>query len=331
MNRLPVPDDPNGSEPQYVSTAQVARALGVSVTTVKRWVDESILPAHRTPGGHRKLLINDVLRLVREGSFPHADLGQLQIPRMPVEESDPRALSKQLTDALLASDSEAVRSLIHGAYRNGVSIEFLADRIIGPAMAYVGHQWEAGQIGIMHEHRSTQACVGALYELRGMLRMQAVDANRPVAICGAPEHDHYTMPSLLAKLVLLDAGWNAINLGPNTPMSAFLDAMHLYKPTLIVVSISYLPDPHQFLQKYSEFYRQAEQLGIPVAVGGRGLTETLRVNMPYTTFGDGLTHLSAFARTLYRRPQRPRRGRPPGSTRRNDLGGIDDDGMDGDD
>lgn len=304
-----------GGETPYVSTAQVARAIGVSVTTVKRWVDEDILPAHRTPGGHRKLMVNDVLRLVREGNFPHADLSQLRVPAAAFEDADPRQLYAQFAAALAEPDADAVRSIIHGAYRNGMAVSEIADRLISPAMAAVGHAWESGQIGVMQEHRSTQACVAALYELRGILRAQA-ESDRPVAVCGAPEGDHYVLPALLSKLVLLDAGWNAINLGPNTPAAAFADAIAQYRPALVTLSISHLNDPHQFLRNYRDLYRACEQAGVPVAVGGRGLTESLRQNMPYTTFGDGLTHLAAFARTLHRRPQRPRRGRPPGSGKR---------------
>ena len=44
---------------------------------------------------------------------------------------------------------------------------------------------------------------------------------------------------------------------------------------------------------------------------GQALTEPLRSSIPYTTHGDGLSHLAAFARTLHPRPKPPRRGRPP--------------------
>jgi len=72
-----------------------------------------------------------------------------------------------------------------------------------------------------------------------------------------------------------------------------------------------LADAETFLSQYGELYHEAERAGVAVAVGGRALSEAVRGRMRYTTFGDRLTHLAAFARTLHRLPSRPRRGRPP--------------------
>ncbi len=295
------------AQPRYASTVQVAEALGVSVTTVKRWVDEHILPAHRTAGGHRKVLLADVLRLARDGKLPHADLGRLldSAPSSPLE-----TVRAEFVRALESTDPAAIRDVLHAAHRGGMKVETLADEVIAPAMTRVGRDWETGELSVMREHEMSQACVAALYDFAKGLHTKT-DARLPVAVGGAPEHDHYVMPSLLTKLALVDAGWDAVNLGPHTPAEAFRTAIRELKPKLIWVSVSHLPDPHGFLAGYRDVYRSAEENGIAVAVGGRGLTGEVRGRMPYTMFGDGLTQLVAFARTLNPRPTRPRRGRPP--------------------
>lgn len=309
MNRSEI-EHGERSEPRYVSTATVADALGVSVTTVKRWVDDGVLPAHRTAGGHRKLLVADVYRLVRAGSLPYSDLTRL-IPsaRADVEPAD--VVRERLLAAVTAEDHDLIRTVLLAAYRNGMPMGVLADRVIAPALAHVGHAWESGRMSVSAEHRITQACVAALYELRAELRVNA-DPDRPVAVGGAPEDDHYVLPTLLAKLTLLEVGWDAINLGPHTPMAALATALDDVRPSLVWLSVTHLTDPDRFAAEYTDFFRQAEGRGVAVAIGGQGLSGSLRASLPYTTFGDGLGQLAAFAKTLHsRRPPRAKRGRPP--------------------
>jgi excisionase family DNA binding protein len=42
------------SSPLGLSTSQAARALGVSLGTIRRWSDMGYLESYRTPGGQRR-------------------------------------------------------------------------------------------------------------------------------------------------------------------------------------------------------------------------------------------------------------------------------------
>jgi MerR family transcriptional regulator, light-induced transcriptional regulator len=297
-------------ETRYLSTAEVARALGVGVTTVKRWVDEGVLPAHRTVGGHRKVPLADVLRLVREGDLPRADLSLLT--NSPAAAAGPGQFAPELFRALRKGDGQAARALIQVAYESGASVETLADEVIAPAMERVGHGWADGSLDVYQEHRGTQVCLAALLGLRSLLEPPP-GRDRPLAVGGGPEGDPYLLANALAEMVLREQGWEAVNLGPNTPLPSFRKALRELRPRLLWLSCGYLADAESFLAQYGELYREAERAGVAVAVGGRALNEAVRGRMRYTTFGDGLKHLAAFARTLHPLPTRPRRGRPPGT------------------
>ena len=302
---------PNTGNP-YVSTAQVAAALGVGITTVKRWVDQGILPAHKTPGGHRKILLSDVVRVVRDGNFPRLDLSRLGLPPAGQESPGPKSLSAALLAALKRGEAETVRLLLQGAHRSGLAIETLADAVVAPAMRRLGHEWAEGRVDVWQEHRGTQLCAAALYEIRATLQGPA-DGKRPLAIGGGPEGDPYLLANLLAEMVLMGLGWEVVNLGPNTPLPSFRAALAQTCPRLLWLSVSHLVAPVSFLEQYRAMYREASRMGTAIAVGGRALTEEVRAEMPYTTFGDGLTHLAAFARSLHPGARRPRRGRPRGT------------------
>lgn len=293
----------------YLSTAQAAEALAVGVSTVKRWVDEGVLPAHRTAGGHRKLLRAEVLALARKGELPRDDWAGLVVPGGVNRPVDAGIVADVMLTAVLRGDARDVRAIVRRAYRSGLAIETLADRVIAPVMHQIGHEWQSTRIDVWHEHRGTQMCTAALYDLLSDLDTRA-EQGRPTAIGGAPEGDPYVLATLLAQLVLLDAGWEAVNLGPNTPFDSLIKAMNDLRPRLIWISASHLQDPDLFVRNYSRFYETAERVGAAVAVGGGALTESVRSQMLYTTHGDGMSQLAAFARSLHPRPSRPRRGRP---------------------
>lgn len=45
---------PRVNTPLSLSTSQAARALGVSLGTIRRWSDMGYLESYRTPGGQRR-------------------------------------------------------------------------------------------------------------------------------------------------------------------------------------------------------------------------------------------------------------------------------------
>ncbi|RME06439.1 MAG: helix-turn-helix domain-containing protein, partial [Anaerolineae bacterium] len=45
---------------QWLSLSEAAKILGVHPGTVRNWADQGKIPVHRTPGGHRRFLRQEV-------------------------------------------------------------------------------------------------------------------------------------------------------------------------------------------------------------------------------------------------------------------------------
>src|SRR3954471_14419857 len=105
------------SSDSLLKTRQVARALGVSVSTIKRWVDSGTLRASRTVGKHRLIRRSEALRFARELGLPHEGLEALVGPAIG------EGAHVSLLDALRQGRGREARALIRGHHarvRDGV-------------------------------------------------------------------------------------------------------------------------------------------------------------------------------------------------------------------
>ncbi len=283
-------------------TQQVAKALGLSVSTVKRLVDSGLLKAARTAGRHRLIPPSEALRFAREQDLPHADLECfLEEPTPDVFEVD-EARRDALILALRRGRAEEVRDLIQSTYAAGGHAVLLADQLIRPAMQRIGHDWGTGILDVFQEHRATRLIESALTDLINQrIRVRGIRsaaAPTPLAIGASPEGDPYTLPGLLCELALRELGWEVMNLGPNLPLASLAKAVQAHQPRLVWLSISYLADPERFARDYESFYTSASTTGAAVILGGQALGPDLRARLVAASFGERIAHLVEFARRL---------------------------------
>jgi excisionase family DNA binding protein len=65
INTMPVSGPRDGEDP-ILTTREAARLLGIAVSTAQQWTETGVLPAWKTPGGHRRVRQSDVSALLRE-------------------------------------------------------------------------------------------------------------------------------------------------------------------------------------------------------------------------------------------------------------------------
>ena len=280
----------------HLSPKQVARAIGVSESSLKRWVDQGLIQAVRTAGGHRKLPLEDVLRFLRERNHPIIAPELLQLPAVsPHSELGLRRGSDRLLEALLAGNEELARQVVFDLYLAKHSICEICDQVIAVAFQTIGVKWSCQEIDVYQERRGCEIALHVLYELR---RAVPQPDSHWVAVGGTMHGDQYSIPVTMAELVLRGAGWHACSLGTSLPTESLIKAIQESDAQLFWLSISHISDEAAFIQQFAMISAAATHRGTALVVGGRALSETLRRELNYSAFCDTMQHLDRFARTL---------------------------------
>ena len=244
------------SAPNTFTPKQVALALGVSESSVKRWCDSGRVQAERTAGGHRKMTLAAVLELVRETGHPvihPAALGMVAVSAR----HKPCEVRGQLHEALLDGDEAACRELILGLYQQGASIVAIGDELIGPVFQQIGEGWQRGDVTIHQERASCAIVVAAMHELRRMLPPPAADA--PLALTATPLQDFAEVPIGLVELVLRACGWRIVSAGCALPVEEIARAIVQHRPDVVCLSVTHLADAETYITQHNELLFQSAE------------------------------------------------------------------------
>ncbi len=282
-----------------LSPKQIARAIGVSEASLKRWCDRGILPAIRTVGGHRRLPVNEVVQFLRKTGHPMVRPEVLGLPATAGHGRETLETARsQLRPALEAGDEQRLARLVVDLYLAGHTACDICDQAIAPAFSDIGARWQHGEIEVYEERRACEVCMRILYQLERLL--PSVSDTAPTAAGATAEGDPYALPTLMAEIVLREAGWRADSYGTGLPFATLAAAIRTVRPRLFWLSVSAIASVPEFLAGYARLYETAVGCGVPIVVGGRALTEDIRRTMQYSAHGDTLRHLVSFARTLNR-------------------------------
>lgn len=219
-----------------MSTRQLAEALGVSESSVKRWVDEGEIAADRTAGGHRRIPVSSAVGFIRTRRVRPERPQLMPFSEVPDLGAVDSACCDALYDALLEDSSHVARSIVCGRFMSGASVATIGDGLLRPVLERIGELWKNDSRGILIEHRAVQTCTQALSQIAAWIPEPAADA--PVGVTAAGPADPYMLPPTLAFMTLRECGMRGVNLGPMTPLPTIELAIAQYNAAICVVSVS---------------------------------------------------------------------------------------------
>lgn len=280
---------------QVLSPRQLAQAIGVSESSVKRWVDDGKIEAHKTEGGHRRILRSEAIRYLRSTGTPLLRPDVLGLPHREDTAALPADQVKELLlGHLLAGREGGAETLLVSRFVGGASVAELADGPIRGALVEIGQLWHSREDGIAVEHRAMEVVLHTVHSLRELLPDPRPTA--PVAIGGAP--DVYRLPTLLASMCLLEEGFRAVNLGPQTPLPVLADQAERDRARLVWLSVT--ESDRVDARELGRLADRCAERSATLLLGGREHQAIPLARRSTVVEGESLAELSAFARGMLR-------------------------------
>lgn len=212
MTIMPTPRIDDSDDPA-LTTAAAARLLGVAVSTTQLWLESGALPSWKTPGGHRRVRLSAVTRLLaaKAGQTPpeagpdtDPGLRPDAVPEHPVPPDEQARLAAVAASGLVDSAPEPVFD----------RLTWLATQVADCPMALVTvltsrRQWFKSRIGVdlAETPRDWAFCSHAIVQDAPLM---VEDASRDARFAANPLVTGPLHVRFYAGVPLVDAGGHAL-------------------------------------------------------------------------------------------------------------------------
>lgn len=284
---------------RYLSPKELAAAIGVSESSVKRWADDGRIQMSRTAGGHRRIAEVEAIRFVRDAQLKLTRPELLGISAAPNPATAPDSAgdpTAAFESALLRGDESSARAQLFSLYMTGTSAAALCDGILRDSLTRIGALWKESEHGIFLEHRAVAIVQSLLSQLRQIAIKPAASAP---ALGGAIEGDPSQIPGLMAEFVLATEGFRTVNLGPNIPVGPLLLSVAEIQPRLVWLSVNHLNNAAAATRDIRTLAAELAARQTPFAVGGSAAATLKLPPSPGLFHSDSMVEFAAWARGVF--------------------------------
>jgi len=300
---LPNSDSESDHKGSFFSPKEVAKALGVSESSVKRWCDAGKIANIKTAGGHRRILLGNVVEFVRRKKkklVAPQHIG-LYVTNLPTEISE---LQQLLVQRAAAGDEPFCRSLVLQLYINFWSLEKIFDQVILPALDPYG---QGGIDDLPLKENSYDSYCAATATLKVVLEnlrpLLPNPVNRNLTAIGAFLGDEVSeIMTLGIEMVLREMGWGLPNqVVPSSPEGLVLAAIS-HNPVLFYTCLSPCPEGEVEAAKVTDtMNRIARELtaGVPVLITKDALPSSISDGLESVSTSCSLTNFASIIKKLF--------------------------------
>ena len=112
-----------------LSTFAIARKLHVDPGSVANWIDQGLLKAHRTPGGHRRVVAEDLINFLRKHKMPIPEDMPAVATRILIVD-DERAIAELVSRAIQAAHPDFEVHTANDGFHAGTVLATLKPNVV---------------------------------------------------------------------------------------------------------------------------------------------------------------------------------------------------------